>query len=106
MAEKEIRRRKPALTPEARENQMISLAVNLAEQRMMDGTASSQLIVHYLKMAADQEKRKLENQLLETQVELAKAKTSQIESEQRTEELYAQAIEAMKRYGGQTEDEY
>lgn len=103
MAEKETRKRKPALTPEARENQMISLAVNLAEQRMMDGTASSQLIIHYLKLATTKEK--LEKELLEKQVELARAKTSQIESEQRTEELYAQAIEAMKRYGGH-DDEY
>lgn len=93
---------RPALTPEARENQMISLAVNLAEQQLRDGTASSQVITHFLKLATMREQ--IEKELLEKKVELAAAKTKQIEDERRTEELYAEAIEAMKRYGGH--DEY
>lgn len=89
---------RPALTPEARENQMIALAVDLAEQQLRDGTASSQVITHYLKMATTRER--LEKQLLEQEVKLKKAKTEALESAKRIEELYANAISAMKMYSG------
>lgn len=94
----EIPPMRPALTPEARENQMIALAVDLAEQQLRDGTASSQVITHYLKMATTRER--LEKQLLEQEVKLKKAKTEALESAKRIEELYANAISAMKMYSG------
>lgn len=96
-----ITRRKPALTPEARENQMISLAVDLAEKQLMEGTASSQVITHYLKLGSTKER--IEKEILEKQKELISAKTQALQSAQRIEELYADAISAMRRYSGQEE---
>lgn len=89
---------RPALTPEARENQMIALAVNLVEQRLRDGTASSQETTHYLKLGTH--KARLENEKLEREVELLRAKTEALESQKRVEELYADAIKAMQKYSG------
>lgn len=97
------RRSRPALTPEARENQMVALAVNLAEQQLRDGTASSQVITHYLKLGTMKEK--LEREKLEKENELLRAKTEAIQSAKRIEELYADAIKAMQRYQGRTEDD-
>lgn len=91
-------KQKPAIDPEARENQMIALATDLAEQQLREGTASSQVICHYLKLASTKEK--LEKELLETQVELARAKTEAIQSVKHVEELYENAINAMRIYGG------
>lgn len=104
MAKGEERKRRPALNPENRENQLIALAVNSAEQQLMNGTASSQIIVHYLKLAAERERAKLENELLEKKILLAQAKTEAIASEARSEQLFAQAIEAMRRYQGGDND--
>ena len=87
----------PALNPDARENQMISLAQDLAEQRLRDGTASSQLVVHYLKLGTA--KARLEKQLLSAQVELAKAKTEAYHAAKENAETYKKAVEAMRRYG-------
>lgn len=98
----ENKRMRPALTPEARENQLISLAVDLAEQQLRDGTASSQVISHYLKLGST--KTALEKEKLEKENNLLKAKTESIESAKRVEELYADAINAMKRYNGQGND--
>lgn len=95
---KEPVRRRPATTPEARENQMISLAVDLAEQQLLNGTASSQVITHFLKLGSTKER--IEKEILEKQKELISAKTESIQSAQRIEELYTNAIEAMKRYSG------
>lgn len=95
------RKIRPALSPEARENQLISLAVDLAEQQLLDGTASSQVITHYLKLGTTRER--LEKELLEREVELKKAKTEAIQSAQRVEELYANAIAAMRNYSGHGE---
>lgn len=89
---------RPALTPEARENQLISLAVDLAEQQLRDGTASSQVITHYLKLGSTKER--IEKEILEKQKELITAKTEALQSAKRVEELYADAIHAMKRYSG------
>lgn len=96
----------PAMDPEARENQLISLAVDLAEKQLIEGRASSQVICHYLKLASSKEK--LEKELLEKQVELAAAKTEMIQSAKRTEELYLNALNAMKSYSGleQPKDDY
>lgn len=93
---------RPALTPEARENQLINLAVDLVEKRLIEGTASSQETTHFLKLATT--KAKLEKQILEKQCELISAKTESIKSADRIEELYINAINAMKRYSGHGED--
>lgn len=93
----------PALDPESRENQNINLAVNLAEQKLRDGTASNSLIVHYLKLGSTKER--LEKEKLERENELLKAKTEALESSKHTEELYAKAIQAITRYSGHYEDE-
>ncbi len=92
----------PVLTPEARENQLISLAIDLAEQQLRNGTASSQVITHYLKLGSSKEK--LEKEILQEQKKLVVAKTSAIESQERIDELYANAIKAMRTYSGQSED--
>ena len=92
------RKIRPALTPEARENQLISLAVDLAEQQLRDGTASSQVISHYLKLGST--RASLEKEKLERENELLRAKTENLESSKRIEELYKDALDAMKKYSG------
>lgn len=93
---------RPALTPEAEEQKLIALAVNLAKKQLIEGTASSQVITHYLKLASSREK--YEQELLATKIELAKAKTDLIASEARQEELYKEAMAAFRVYTGE-EDE-
>jgi hypothetical protein len=95
---KQLRRRPPATTPEARENQMISLAVDLAEKQIINGTASSQIITHFLKLGSIKEQKELA--LLEQELELKKAKTEAIQSGKRVEELYLNALNAMRSYTG------
>ena len=90
---------RPALSPEARENQMISLAVDLAEKQLMEGTASSQVITHFLKLGTT--KAELEREKLARENELLRARTESIQSAQRVEELYTNALNAMKSYSGQ-----
>lgn len=92
-------RRKPASTPEDRENQMIALADQLAEKQLRDGTASSQVITHYLKLGSSRERLEQERLVLEQQ--LLRAKTEQIAAQQRQEELFAEAIKAMRVYQGE-----
>lgn len=92
------RKIRPASTPEARENQLISLAVDLAEKQLLEGTASSQVITHYLKLGSTKER--IEREILEKQKDLIEAKTQNLQSAQRMEELYANAIKAMQTYGG------
>ena len=89
---------RPALTPEARENQLISLAVDLAEKQLLEGTASSQVITHYLKLGSTKEK--IEKEILEKQKELISAKTEALQAAKRVDELYAEAIDAMRLYSG------
>ena len=91
---------RPATTPEARENQMIAVAVDLAEKQLIEGTASSQVITHYLKLATTKEK--IEREILEKQKELIVAKTENLQSAKRIEELYSNALKAMQNYSGQT----
>lgn len=93
------REMRPALTPEARENQLISLAVDLAEKQLMEGTASSQVITHYLKLGST--KDRIEKEILEKQKELISAKTQNLKSAQRIEELYTDALNAIRNYSGQ-----
>ena len=100
------RSRRPALSPEARENQMIALAVDLAEKQLQEGTASSQVITHYLKMGSIKER--LEREKIEEENKLLKAKTKALQDAADMKELYAEAIMAMKRYsghGGEEEEE-
>lgn len=91
----------PATTPEDRENQLIALAVDRAEEQLREGTASSQLITHFLKLATT--KSQLELEKLRSENELLKAKTEAIESAKKIEELYSDAILAMKRYQGNSD---
>lgn len=94
-------RRPPAKTPEARENQLIAAAVDLAEKQIQAGTASAQVITHYLKLASSREK--LEQEKLEMQIELDRAKADAMGSEKKIEELYTEAMHAMRTYSGQEE---
>ena len=91
------------LTPEARENQMISLAMDLAEQRLRDGTVSSQLIAEFVKRGST--KARIEKELLEKQRDLAAAKADSIKAGDRLEELLEKAMKAMGRYRGIDEEE-
>lgn len=92
------RKMRPALSPEAEENQMISLAMDLAKQQLQDGTASSQLITEFVKRGST--KARIEQEILEKQKELIEAKTQTLQSAQRVEELYSNALSAMKKYSG------
>ena len=101
---------RPATTPEARENQLIALAVDLAEKQLLEGTASSQVITHYLKLGT--QKEKLEREILENKKQLIQAQTENLQAAKRIEELYSNALKAMQHYSGQDiagddeEDEY
>lgn len=95
---KEKSRHAPARTPEGRENQLISLAVDLAEKQLQEGTASSQVITHFLKLGTERER--LEREKLERENLLIDEKINAIRASERVEELYADAIAAMKKYGG------
>lgn len=94
----EKKRMPPAQTIEGRENQMIALAVDLAEEQLRNGTASSQIITHYLRLGTTREL--LEKEKIETELKLTKAKTEALESAKHVEELYAKAIDAMRSYSG------
>ena len=96
---------RPALTPEARENQMISLAMDLVEQRLRNGTASSQETTHFLKLASTKEQ--LEKEKLQTEVALLNAKIDNLESQATSASLYADALKAFSTYSGRKEvDDY
>lgn len=90
------RKRKPAASPEERENQLISMATDLAERQLAEGTASSQVITHFLKLGSMKEKLELEK--LKKENELLVAKTESLESAKRVEDLYIEAMEAFKGY--------
>lgn len=98
-----IRLGRPAMSPEARENQMIAYAVDLAEKQLREGTASSQVITHYLKLGSSKER--LEREKLERENELLRAKAENLQSAQRSEEVYREALKAMRTYSGQITDE-
>lgn len=98
-----LTKQRPALDPEARENQLIALAINLAEKQLIEGTASSQVITHYLKLGSTKER--IEKEILEKQKDLITAKTEAIQSAKRVEELYANALEAMRTYSGHSRED-
>ena len=98
------RKVRPALSPEARENQLISHAVDLVDQRLLNGTASSQETVHLLKLGSSKNKRELRK--LEAEIKLAESRAEAIKDQKKSEEMFKEAIEAMKRYSGHGDDEY
>lgn len=93
----------PAKTPEAREKQLISLAMDRAEQQIRDGTASSQVITHFLKLGSEREHKEME--MLREKTELLKAKTEQTRAAKNIEELYNNATNAVKVYRGEDIDD-
>jgi hypothetical protein len=93
------RQQPPAKTFESRENQMIAYAVDLAEKQLREGTASSQVIAHYLKLGSTRERA--EKEKLNKEIELLTAKTESLKSAKNVEELYTKALMAMSRYAGQ-----
>lgn len=96
-------RKAHSITVEGRENEMIALAMDLAEKQLRNGTASSQLITEFVKRGST--KARLEKEILEEQKELMKAKTEALQSAKNIEELYAGAIKAMQKYTGHQEEE-
>jgi len=92
------RRRAPARTPEAREDELASAAYDLAEEQIRSGTASSQVITHFLKAGSRRERMDLER--MHHEVELMQVKKEQLEGQKRVEELYVSALEAMRSYSG------
>lgn len=103
MARKGSKRDPPPSTPEAREKQLIAMAYDLAEDRIREGTASSQLITHFLKLGT--EKAKLEKEILVAQEALMRAKTESLESQRNAEELFKQAMDAFREYSGEEDYE-
>lgn len=98
-----VKKFRPALSPEAREAQLISLATDLAEKQLREGTATSQVISHFLKLGSTKER--VEREILEKQKELITAKTEALQSAKHVEELYARALEAMRTYSGHIDEE-
>ncbi len=98
------RKRRPATTPEGRENQLISLAADLAEKQLSAGSASAQVITHFLKLGSTREK--LEQERLHRENLLLSAKVDQIASSKRIEELYETALNAMRAYAGRDDVDY
>jgi len=96
------RGRRPATTDESREAQVVSQAIDLAERQIQEGTASSQVITHFLKLGSTREQ--LEQDRLRRENELLQAKVESMASAKRVEELYAAALDAMRSYAGQPID--
>lgn len=96
-------RKKTATSPENREKQLILLATDLAEQQLRNGTASAQVITHYLKLGSTKER--VEREILERQAELITAKTETLKANKRMDEIYTDAIQAMKRYSGHRDED-
>ena len=100
---KSSRKKRPALSPEARENQLINEAYDLVEERFQDGTATAQETVHFLRLGS--QKNQMEMEKLRKENELLSAKTDALQSAKRVEELYADALSAMRLYSGQDKKE-
>ena len=101
----ETGRRRTARTPEEEENYMIRISVKEAEKQILAGKASSQLLTHYLKLAAARERERLEKEKLEKEIELLKVKADAIEASKQTEEMYREAMRAFGVYVGASEEE-
>lgn len=98
------RRKLPARSPEARENQLINKAVNLAEKKLDDGTASSQIIALLLSLGT--QKTRLEIEKLRSDLRVADARIKAMEAQETSKDLYEKAIQAFRSYSGQEEDIY
>ena len=96
-------RLRPGLSPETDENQCISLSMDIAKQRLMDGTASNSMILHFLKLGTSRERLEREN--MEKEMALKDAKIQALESQAKVEQMYVEAMAAMKRYAGYGEEE-
>jgi len=96
--------RPPAATVEQREQQLISQAVDLAERQIADGTASAQVITHFIKLGSTRER--LEQERLRSENEMLRAKVEQLASQKNTELLYEEALNAMRAYSGQEVEGY
>lgn len=94
---------RPASDPDNREKQLVSLAYDLAEERLRNGSATSQEIVHFLRLGSIRERKELE--MIEKKNELMSAKTDALQSAKRIEELYSNAIQAFGMYRGNQSDE-
>ncbi len=90
---------RPALSPETREHNLIAMAMNLAEQQLLDGTASSQVVTHFLKQGSVE--HRLEIQKLENENALLKAKVKSLEEQSSTAALVEEALNAFKEYTGE-----
>lgn len=97
--QRDKRNRPPANSPETREQQLIALAMDLAEKQLRDGTATSQVQTHFLKLATETEK--LNREKLRNENKLLLARVDELESRKRVEELYANALLAMREYSGE-----
>lgn len=95
----------PYLTPEARENELIALAYDNAERQLREGTASSQLIAHFLKVSLERDKRDLEKEKLINENKLLKAKADAYDSQKEKNHLYAEAIRSMGIYSGEIDED-
>lgn len=91
-----------SMSDDAREQRMIKYATDLAEKQLREGTASSQVITHYLKLGSSREK--LEQREKEQNIKLSQAKINSLESEARSEQMFADAISAFKRYSGEDDE--
>lgn len=103
MATKEKSKRAPAMSLESHQNQMISLANKCAEEQLRKGTASSQIICHYLKMGSERERLAVEQ--ARADLELTRAKTKAIESSERMDEMFTKALKVFSSYRGETDNE-
>ena len=102
MASKKLPKRRSASTEVNRENQMVSLATDLAEKQLSDGTASAMVITHYLKLGSTREK--LEQERLRRENEVLNARVETLASAKKVEELYSAALDAMRSYAGRVVD--
>ena len=96
-------RLRPGISPEADENQLISLSIDAAKKMLLEGRAPTSIVLHYLKLATTRER--LEREIMEKEMELKDAKIQALESQAKVEQLYAEAMRAMQRYSGFGEDD-
>lgn len=104
VVEGSMQRQTPAITPEGREDQLIAYAIDLAEEQLRNGTASSQVITHYLKLGSMKERQ--ERQKLSEEIKLLQAKTEAIKSEKERNELYSEVLTAIRTYTPHSADEF
>lgn len=90
-------------SPDEEERQMIALAMKRAKERLENGTATSQEIIHFLRLGSST--IQAENEKLRKEIELLTAKTEALQSQKSSEELYSKALEAMRLYRGESDDD-